>query len=206
MTSKAVRHIELIEKSVREWVQDKTIFVKHVAGKLNGPEDIFTKEMRDGAHFCRLRDSFICQLSNFLNTSLLATHQARQRSQHSVAPSAAWIDLASGASSYFSAINANSFCRSVTAISHLSSAGCQLLRGIYGFIPSGLIWCRRTATFIDFVLGRSLRLVFVLRPVIPPKITLLGIQTVLFFHHGDPLWTLGWGVSSLSVVLERRLS
>jgi hypothetical protein len=48
MTSKAARHIELCKNSVREWVQDKTILVKHVDGKTN-PANIFTKEMRDGA-------------------------------------------------------------------------------------------------------------------------------------------------------------
>jgi hypothetical protein len=53
MTWKAARHIKLCKNSVREWVQDKTISVKHVAGKIN-PADIFTKEMRNGAHFYRL--------------------------------------------------------------------------------------------------------------------------------------------------------
>jgi hypothetical protein len=43
-TSKAACHIELRENSVRECVQDMTIAVKHVAGKLNSA-DIFTKEM-----------------------------------------------------------------------------------------------------------------------------------------------------------------
>jgi hypothetical protein len=55
MTSKAARHIELRNNSVCEWVQDKTLNVKHVAGKVN-PADIFTKEMRNGAHFRRLWD------------------------------------------------------------------------------------------------------------------------------------------------------
>ena len=50
MTSKAARHIELCENSVCEWVQDKSLAVRHVSGKLN-PADIFTKEMRNGAHF-----------------------------------------------------------------------------------------------------------------------------------------------------------
>ncbi len=95
MTSKAARHIELRENSVREWVQDKTISVKHVAGKTN-PADIFTKaEMRDGAHFRRLRDSFMSRLSDFVNDSLLESHHARQRSPHVVTPVAAWVSLAS---------------------------------------------------------------------------------------------------------------
>jgi hypothetical protein len=50
ITSKGAGHIEPLENSVCEWVQDKTILVKHVAGKIN-PADIFTKEMRDGPHF-----------------------------------------------------------------------------------------------------------------------------------------------------------
>jgi hypothetical protein len=50
MTSKAAWHIDLCENSIREWVQDKTIAVRHIAGKIN-PADIFTKEMRDGTHF-----------------------------------------------------------------------------------------------------------------------------------------------------------
>jgi hypothetical protein len=35
MTSKAARHIELRENSVRKWVQNKTIDVEHVSGKIN---------------------------------------------------------------------------------------------------------------------------------------------------------------------------
>jgi hypothetical protein len=50
MTLKAARHIELCKNSVREWVQEYTLNVKHVSGKLN-PANIFTKKMRDGAHF-----------------------------------------------------------------------------------------------------------------------------------------------------------
>ena len=71
MTLKAVRHIELRENSVREWVQDKSISVSHVAGKDN-VSDIFTKEMRDVAHFCRLRDSFMSRLADFNLASKVA--------------------------------------------------------------------------------------------------------------------------------------
>ncbi len=49
MTSKATCHIELWENSIREWVQNKSINVKHVSSKII-LADIFTKEMRDGAH------------------------------------------------------------------------------------------------------------------------------------------------------------
>jgi len=94
MTSKAARHIELWENSVREWIQSKLLLVKHVSGKLN-PSDIFTKEMHDGMHFRRLRDSFLFRLSDFVNASLLAVHHGRQ-SALSAIPAAAHAVLAAG--------------------------------------------------------------------------------------------------------------
>ena len=63
-TTKGVRHMELKDNSVREWVHKEVIRVLHVAGKLN-PSDIFTKEMRDGSHFRRLRDSFMSSVAAF---------------------------------------------------------------------------------------------------------------------------------------------
>jgi len=140
MTSKAARHIELRENSVREWVQDKTISVQHVAGKTN-PADIFTKEMRDGVHFRRLRDSFMSHLSDFNNVTLLTVHHARQQcpSPNTIAPSAALVSLTSGVSCYFSALASNTFCRTTAAVSHLSSTGRQLIRTLYGFVPPVLL-------------------------------------------------------------------
>ncbi len=121
-----------------KWVQDKTISVKRVTGKMN-LADIFTKEMKGGVHFPRLRDSFMCHLSDFLNTSLLETHHAHQQSHQYVAPMGAWVSIASGTSSYFFALAANTFCLSAMAMSHLSSAGRQLLQGLHGFIPPDLV-------------------------------------------------------------------
>jgi hypothetical protein len=138
MTSKAARHIELRENSVCKWVQDKTLSVKHVAGKTN-PTNIFTKEMRDGAHFRRLQDSFMSWLSDFVSDSLLESHHVCQRSSNLVAHSAAWVSLASGASSYFSALTANTFCRLASSVSHLCSAGRQLIRTLHGFVPPDLV-------------------------------------------------------------------
>jgi hypothetical protein len=133
MTSKAARHIELRENSIREWIA-----VKHVSGKIN-PADIFTKEMRDGTHFRRLRDSFMSRLSDFLQDSLLAVHHARQLLPTSLVPAAARVALSAGVSSYFTALASSSFCRNITTISHLCSAGRQLLRGLHGFVPSSII-------------------------------------------------------------------
>ena len=102
MTSKAARHIELRDNSVREWVQDKTLAVKHVAGKVN-PADIFTKEMRDGAHFRRLRDSFMSHLSSFLSDSILVVHHVSQQSPNTVAPAAARVHVCGTSTGYFAA-------------------------------------------------------------------------------------------------------
>jgi hypothetical protein len=81
-------------------------------------------------------------LSDFNNASLLEIHHAHQRLPHSVAPSAAWVALASvssNAPSYFLALAANTFCQSVTAMSHLYSASCQLPRGLCGIIPPDIV-------------------------------------------------------------------
>jgi hypothetical protein len=88
ITLKAARHIELCKNSVCKWVQDITLNVKHMSGKLN-PAAIFTKEMRNGAHFRQLQDSFISCLSDFLYDSILAVHHASQRSPNTIAPAAA---------------------------------------------------------------------------------------------------------------------
>jgi hypothetical protein len=68
LTMKNIRHMELKDNLVREWVQDKVLKVLHVAGKDN-PSDIFTKEMKDGVHFRRLRDSFMSSAASFLRDS-----------------------------------------------------------------------------------------------------------------------------------------
>jgi len=115
MTSKAARNIELHKNSVQEWVQNKTINVQHVSGKIN-PADIFTKEMRDGAHFRRLQDSFMSRLSNFINDSLLAIHHTNQQSPKQFVPSTTKAMLTVHTSSFFSALPSSSFCRTFTAI------------------------------------------------------------------------------------------
>jgi hypothetical protein len=137
MTSKADRHIELQENSVREWVQDKLIKVVHVAGKTN-PADIFTNEMRDGTYFCRLRDSFMSRLSDFISGSVMAIHHTRQQSSTLGVPAAARVSLSSGDSPYLWVLASSSFFRTVSNISHLSSAGGQLLWRTHGFVPSSV--------------------------------------------------------------------
>jgi hypothetical protein len=62
--NKGNRNIEQRENAVRERVADGTLTILHVSGKTN-IGDIFTKEMRDGADFRRLRDSLMCRSSNY---------------------------------------------------------------------------------------------------------------------------------------------
>jgi hypothetical protein len=138
MTSKVACHIESRENLVCKWVQDKTLKVLHVAGKTN-LADIFAKEMRDGTHFCWLHNSFMSRLSNFLSASVLAVHHARQHSSCYVAPAAARVSLSSGDSPFIKVLASSSFFWTVTNISHLLSAGWQLLWHLHGFIPSFFI-------------------------------------------------------------------
>ena len=77
ITMKNIRHMELHDNSVHEWFHGKSLRISHVAGNYN-PNDISTKEMKDGANFRCIRDSFICHLSNFLEESLAGSFQLRQ--------------------------------------------------------------------------------------------------------------------------------
>lgn len=143
MTSKQIRHMEMRENSVREWVQDSSLKVLHVPGRIN-PADIFTKEMRDGTHFRRLRDSFMCSLSGFLQQSLLDVHLSRQQDMsHSqpfqLVPSAASSSAYTARGSYLSALLLSPLSGTITAISHLSSAGRQIFRSLRRIVPSLII-------------------------------------------------------------------
>ncbi len=71
MKTKGNCHIENQENSVCNWVEDGTLTMTH--GKCN-PADIFTKEMRDGATFHRLHDSFMCQSSDFVKQIFNTLH------------------------------------------------------------------------------------------------------------------------------------
>jgi len=56
---------QLKENMVREaHHQAKRVNVAHIPGVINS-SDIFTKEIKDAAHFRRLRDSMMVSLSNF---------------------------------------------------------------------------------------------------------------------------------------------
>jgi hypothetical protein len=133
--------MESRENLVREWVQDGILNVLHVKGQVN-PANIFTKEMRDGAHFWGLRDSFMCHLSDFLQQSLLAIHHSHptpQQASTQVAPLATPSRIVYAQNSYFAALCSSPLCQTFSAISHLSSTGCYLLRRFHHVVPPGLI-------------------------------------------------------------------
>ena len=75
-------------------------------------------------------------LSDLVNASLLAVHHGRQSALSSI-PAAALAVLAAGPLSYFSALVSSSFCLSLPAIFHISSAGCEIIRGLYRFVQIG---------------------------------------------------------------------
>jgi hypothetical protein len=58
-TTKNLHHIQMRENRIRENIASKFISVCHIDGKIN-LADIFTKEMKDTAHFVQLRDLFMC--------------------------------------------------------------------------------------------------------------------------------------------------
>jgi hypothetical protein len=115
--------------------------VLHVPGRSN-PADIFTKEMRDGAHFRRLRDSFMCPLSEFLQKSHLDFHLSRQHDEPrplQVLPSAAYSPTSYTSGSYLLALLSTPLSGTLTAISHLSSAGRHIFRSLHRVVPTILI-------------------------------------------------------------------
>ena len=63
-TTTGMKHLNLRENACRESFQAGDIDIRHIAGKLN-VADIFTKELKDSAHFCRLRDAFMMDKSTF---------------------------------------------------------------------------------------------------------------------------------------------
>ncbi|KAL7536700.1 hypothetical protein ACHAWF_005540, partial [Thalassiosira exigua] len=75
MTVKRTHHTEnKKENSLQEWVQEGSLAVRHDRDRVN-PADIFTKEMKDGATFRRLRDSFMSRSAVF--SRRLPTNQSR---------------------------------------------------------------------------------------------------------------------------------
>eukprot|EP00956_Cyclotella_meneghiniana_P015762 scaffold24459_cov75-Cyclotella_meneghiniana.AAC.3 len=64
VTLKGTKHINLHENCVREEHQNGTVKITHIPGVINAV-DLFTKELKDDAHFRRCRDTFMVSKSNF---------------------------------------------------------------------------------------------------------------------------------------------
>jgi hypothetical protein len=63
-TTTGMKHLNLRETAIRESVHNGEINIHHIEGKRNCA-DIFTKELKDATHFCRLRDSFMMDRATF---------------------------------------------------------------------------------------------------------------------------------------------
>ena len=61
MTTKGLRHIQIRENAIRESIENKTVQIEHISGKVN-IADMFTKEEKDAQHFITLRDHMMEQL------------------------------------------------------------------------------------------------------------------------------------------------
>jgi hypothetical protein len=141
MTKKQICHMEMRENAMREWVQDSYLQILHVPGRGN-PANIFMKEMRDGAHFWRLQDSFMCPLSDFLQQSLLDVHLSRQQAEpylRQVLLSAASSCAFTSRGLFLSALCSSPLSWTLEAISHRSSSGRHIIRSLHPVVPSVLI-------------------------------------------------------------------
>ena len=65
MTSKGTKHLYLHENCVREAHHNNVVKITHIPGVINS-SDLFTKELKDAAHFRRCRDSMMVSRANFL--------------------------------------------------------------------------------------------------------------------------------------------
>jgi hypothetical protein len=127
---KQIRHMEMQENAICEWVQDAFLKVLLILGRIN-PADIFTKEMRKGTHFQCLQDSFMCPLSDFLQQSLLDVHLLHQQDAPlplQVIPLAISLAASFTKGSYLMALFSLPLSVTLTTISHLSSAGRHIFR------------------------------------------------------------------------------
>jgi len=75
-TTKGLRHIQMQENMVREQVVQKFVTIQHIGGQLN-IADLFTKEMRDIAHFVGLRNLIMKSRSAKQTQGLLDLTNAR---------------------------------------------------------------------------------------------------------------------------------
>ncbi|KAL7544836.1 hypothetical protein ACHAWF_010360 [Thalassiosira exigua] len=68
VTNKGIKHFNLMENKKQEDHASGDAVVTHILGEINS-SDIFKKEMKDAAHFHRLRVSFVVSRANFFRLS-----------------------------------------------------------------------------------------------------------------------------------------
>ena len=124
LTTKGNRHIEHRENATREWVADGSLAISHVSGKCN-PSDIFTKEMRDGANFRRLRDSFMSRASDFLKNIFVSLGPSSKLGPAYAAQTACYVS--STRPSTLDVLLSHPLSRTRDTLSCLSSAGRYIL-------------------------------------------------------------------------------
>ena len=114
-------------------------FISSVSPHISLQINIFTKETRNGAHFWRLQDSFMCPLSDFLQQSLFGIHLSRQQAEphiRQVLPSVASSCVFTSRGLFLSALCSSLLSQTLEAISHLSSAGRHIIWSLHPVVPS----------------------------------------------------------------------
>eukprot|EP00984_Skeletonema_dohrnii_P008670 scaffold3227_cov89-Skeletonema_dohrnii-CCMP3373.AAC.1 len=76
-STKGLRHLNIRDCAVRDSIQAEEVSIHHIQGVIN-PDDIFTKEMKDGLHFRTLRDSFMMSHEAF-RAFVLEGHACTER-------------------------------------------------------------------------------------------------------------------------------
>jgi hypothetical protein len=140
LTTKGNRHIEHRENATREWVTDGSLAVSHVSGKCN-PSDILIKEMRNGANFRRLRDSFMSRASKFLKNIFVSLKPLSSPLHEVAAQTATYVSatrlanyVSPARSSLLDVLLSHPLSRTRATLSCLSSAGRYILsRATQGF-------------------------------------------------------------------------
>ncbi|KAL7489171.1 hypothetical protein ACHAW6_014756, partial [Cyclotella cf. meneghiniana] len=73
--TKGTKHISLHENCAREAHHSKIVKITHIPGVINA-SDLFTKELKDAAHFRCCRDSMMVSRQNFLKLHARSPHHS----------------------------------------------------------------------------------------------------------------------------------
>ena len=70
-TTKGLRHISIRDNAIRESVQNKTVSIQHIEGKIN-LADLCTKEIKDKRAFIKMRN----HMTSITPNPVLITHRS----------------------------------------------------------------------------------------------------------------------------------